>query len=53
MSSDNANAPIPSGQAFYDNIGLLLFLGIVVPTVIYTVWGLIDVMTVPALPLVP
>lgn len=53
MSADNANEPIPSGQIWYDRVGLLLFLGVVVPTLIYTVWGLIDVMTVPPLPLVP
>lgn len=45
--------PLPAGQVFYDNIYLLLILGIVVPTLIYTVWGLIEVMMVPQLPVVP
>jgi len=39
-------------QKFYDNIWLLLGLGIVVPTLIFTVWGLIEVFNVPYLPIV-
>lgn len=53
MSSDKAECPIPRGQLFYDNIILILILGIVVPTLIYTVWGLVEIMNVPKLPLVP
>lgn len=45
--------PVPTGQVVYDNIYLLLVLGIVVPTIIYTVWGLIEIMQVPKLPIVP
>lgn len=54
MSSNNkAEGPVPGGQLFYDNTILILVLGVVVPTLIYTVWGLIEVMSVPKLPLVP
>lgn len=45
--------PIPAGQVFMDNIILLLVLGIVVPTLVYTVWGLYEIFTLPALPIVP
>jgi len=45
--------PVPSGQVIYDNIYLLLVLGIVVPTLIYTVWGLIEIMQTPNLPIAP
>ncbi len=50
---DRENEPIPAGQRFYDNILLLLILGIVVPTLIYTAWGLYQIMNVPKLPIVP
>ena len=53
MAENNISAPIPSGQAWYDNILLLLVVGIVLPTIIYTAWGLIEIMNVPPLPLAP
>ena len=53
MAKDNVSAPIPGGQVWYDNVFLLLVLGIVVPTIIYTVWGLLEIANVPKLPLVP
>ena len=37
---------------FYDNLWVLLGLGIVVPTLIFTVWGLYEVFNVPYLPIV-
>jgi hypothetical protein len=49
----HAEGPVPGGQTFYDNIILLLILGVVVPTVVYTVWGLIEIMNIPQLPIVP
>ena len=41
-----------AGMKFYNNIWLLLVLGIVVPTLLFTVWGLYEVATTPYLPLV-
>ena len=41
-----------AGQKFYDNIWLLLGIGIVVPTMLFTVWGLYEVYTLPYLPIV-
>ncbi len=41
-----------AGQKFYDNIWLLLGIGIVVPTLLFTVWGLYEVYTLPYLPIV-
>jgi hypothetical protein len=38
---------VPLGQAFFDNIFLLLVLGIVVPTVFYTIWGLFEIASIP------
>lgn len=53
MHAANEGEPIPAGQSFYDNYFLLLLIGIVVPTIIYTVWGLYDIYTIPTLPVVP
>jgi hypothetical protein len=38
---------IPLGQRLYDNVFLLLILGIVVVTVLYTGWGLWEIATLP------
>ncbi len=51
--ANKENMPLPAWQVFYDNIWLLLILGVVVPTLVYTVWGLIEVMMVPPLPVAP
>lgn len=51
--ANREDEPIPAGQRFVDNIFLLLLLGLVVPTLIYTVWGLIEIMNVPKLPIAP
>lgn len=46
----DANAPaqeIPLGQRLFDNWLLLMIAGIVIMAVIYTGWGLWEVMTLP------
>ncbi|MBI5561623.1 MAG: hypothetical protein HY894_02030 [Deltaproteobacteria bacterium] len=48
-----STGPIPGWQKFMDNIFLLLALGVVIPTLIYTVWGLWEIMNIPRLPIVP
>jgi hypothetical protein len=48
MSSTNdENAPIPLMQQLLDNPFLLLFIGVLVPTVVYILWGVIDILTIP------
>ena len=39
--------PIPLGQRFYDNIFLLLVLGVLVMAVVFTGWGLWEILTLP------
>lgn len=39
--------PIPIMQRILDNPFILLFLGVTVPAVIYTVWGVMEVVSVP------
>lgn len=38
---------VPLMQQLLDNPFLLLFLGVMVPMVVYTLWGVIDILTVP------
>ena len=44
---DDDNAPVPWVQQLLDNPFLLLFLGVFVPMVLYTVWGVVDILTLP------
>jgi len=39
--------PVPAMQQLLDNPFLLLFLGVMIPMVVYTVWGVFDILTVP------
>ncbi|MBS0338383.1 MAG: hypothetical protein JSS40_16590 [Proteobacteria bacterium] len=41
------NEPIPLMQQLLDNPFLLLFLGVMIPMVLYVVWGVFDILTVP------
>lgn len=48
MSSEDADtAPVPFMQQLLDNPFLLLFLGVMIPMVVYTLWGVIDILTIP------
>lgn len=38
---------IPTMQRILDNPFLLLFLGVVVPTVFYLIWGIMEIITIP------
>jgi len=41
---------IPFMQRVLDNHFLLLFLGVVVPTVLYIIWGIIELTQIPVAP---
>ena len=54
MASNTSTEPqsagdedIPLMQKILDNHFLLLFLGVAVPTVLYLVWGVIEVAQIP------
>ncbi len=47
MSDDDATGKVPLIQQLIDNPFLLLFIGVMVPMVIYTAWGLVDIFLVP------
>lgn len=38
---------VPFMQRVLDNYFLLVILGVVTPTVLYTVWGIVDIISVP------
>ena len=47
VHADDPNEPVPMMQQLLDNPFLLLFLGVMIPMVLYTVWGVFDILTVP------
>ena len=47
MSEHDADTKVPLIQQLLDNPFLLLFLGVMIPMIVYTLWGVIDILTVP------
>ena len=50
MANPNPNPTaerIPAMQHLLDNPFLLLFLGIAMPTVLYIVWGVMEIVSIP------
>jgi len=41
------NEQVPFMQQLLDNPFLLLFLGVTFPTILYIVWGIVDIINVP------
>ena len=46
-NDDVQEEPIPVMQQLLDNPFLLLFIGIAVPTVLYIVWGVMEIVGIP------
>ena len=44
---DLPDEAVPAMQQILDNPFLLLFLGVVVPTVFYIVWGVMEIVSLP------
>ncbi len=49
-SSDEEEERIPAMQSLLDNPFLLLFIGVVMPTVFYVLWGIMEIVTIPIAP---
>ena len=51
MADENKDAApsehIPFMQRLMDNHFLLLFLGVTIPTVIYLIWGVMEIASIP------
>ncbi len=45
--STDKSVPTPPMQRLLDNHFLLLFIGVVVPTVLYTLWGVMELSQIP------
>ncbi len=48
--SDPEKERIPFMQRVLDNPFLLLFLGVVIPTVLYILWGVMELTQIPVAP---
>ncbi len=52
--SEEDNLPraekLPFFQRVLDNPFLLLFIGVVMPTVFYVMWGIMEIATIPVAP---
>ena len=44
------DGPVPFMQRVLDNHFQLLFLGVVVPTVFYIIWGIMEIANIPLAP---
>jgi hypothetical protein len=42
-----SSEPMPTMQRILDNPFLLLFLGVTLPTVLYLIWGVMEIASVP------
>jgi hypothetical protein len=50
VSSTEENERIPIMQRIIDNPFILLFIGVVVPTVFYVLWGIMEIVSIPLAP---
>lgn len=46
-AQDGPTEPIPLGQRLFDNVYLLLVAGIAVMALLYTGWGMWEILTLP------
>jgi hypothetical protein len=49
-SGTSASERVPFMQRLLDNPFLLLFIGVTVPTVLYIVWGIMELVQIPVAP---
>ncbi len=50
VTDTEENVRVPVMQRVLDNPFLLLFIGVVVPTVFYVIWGIMEIITIPMAP---
>lgn len=48
--SSQGGGPIPLMQQLLDSPFLLLFIGVAAPTVIYIIWGIMEIIAIPVAP---
>ena len=47
LTADELDEGIPFMQQLLDNPFILLFLGVVIPTVLYLIWGVMEIVGIP------
>jgi hypothetical protein len=47
IEDDELDEPIPAMQQLLDNPFLLLFIGVAMPTVLYVIWGVMEIVGIP------
>ena len=47
QTDELSDEPVPAMQQILDNPFLLLFVGIAMPTVLYIVWGVMEIVGIP------
>jgi hypothetical protein len=47
LDDELSDEPVPVMQQLLDNPFLLLFLGVAIPTVLYVVWGVMEILSLP------
>jgi hypothetical protein len=46
-AQEDFEEPIPAMQQLLDNPFLLLFIGVALPTVLYVIWGVMEIVAIP------
>ena len=46
-SDELHDEPVPAIQQLLDNPFLLLFIGLAMPTVLYVIWGVMEIVNIP------
>ena len=46
-AGDDSDEPVPAMQQLLDNPFLLLFIGVAMPTVLYVIWGVMEIVGIP------
>jgi hypothetical protein len=47
LDDEELDEPIPAMQQLLDNPFLLLFIGVAMPTVLYMIWGVMEIVGIP------
>ena len=47
VAEEELDEPIPAMQQLLDNPFLLLFIGVAMPTVLYVIWGVMEIVGIP------
>jgi hypothetical protein len=50
QETTHEEGPIPLMQQLLDSPFLLLFIGVGMPTVIYIIWGIMEIIAIPVAP---